>query len=110
MRTQGITLNNIINFTEIHVKKSLGNHKFKGTWLGREVLLKKYHIAEKEEMQDFINKLKKLGEIRHPNMVLMMGFSLEGNSDAYIVTEYLVYSYDFGYLCVNILDLLKERT
>ena len=71
--------------------KSIGNsHKFKGIWLGRLVVLQRFRLAEKEGLLDFCENLKNLAVIRHPNIVLMMGFSLEGVKNGYIITEYFM--------------------
>lgn len=90
MRSLGVPFKNFIGFTELKIQRKIKKNegKFLCTWLGRKVFLKRYGLENKEEIEDFARNLKILAGIRHPNIVLMMGFAIEGNKYGYIVSEY----------------------
>lgn len=46
-------------------------------------------MGDLSELKGFIDDLRSLAVLRHPSLVLMMGFSLEGNDKGYIVFEFI---------------------
>lgn len=82
----------MIPFSEISNMQSIGKdkkhktHIFKAEWLGRKVIMTRYNL-EKNRINQFSSDLKNSAHLRHPNLVLMMGFILEGKKFGYIISE-----------------------
>lgn len=89
LRSLGVPFKNFISFSELKIQKTLKKKegKFIGTWLGRNVFLRRYALETRDQIEDFARILKILAGIRHPNIVLMMGFCVEGKKCGYVVSE-----------------------
>jgi tRNA A-37 threonylcarbamoyl transferase component Bud32 len=64
---------------------------FKGRWRGTEIAIKQFkpeYSASSREFSKFLKELEILSYIRHPNLLLIMGLSVD-SPNLCIVTEYL---------------------
>lgn len=62
---------------------------FKGKWRGSEVAIKQFtteYSTSEKEMSKFIKELKVLSQIRHPNLLLLMGICID-QPNLCIITE-----------------------
>jgi serine/threonine protein kinase len=59
---------------------------FKGTWNRTPIALKK---LKKDQIEDFIQELVTLKNLRHPNIVAFLGIYTSSTFDKYLVTEFL---------------------
>ncbi|KAK9064566.1 hypothetical protein SSX86_015948 [Deinandra increscens subsp. villosa] len=56
---------------------------------GREVAVKKLHEHNYNKVQQFINEVEILTKLRHPNLVVLYGFTSRRSSDLLLVYEYV---------------------
>lgn len=100
--------NFFINFDEIKILDKIGEGGFgavyAGMWDGKLVAIKKFHIKEKYSVKSTLNKYIKeiitIANLRHPNIVLYMGASLNKN-DCYMISEYITKGSLFDHLHGN---------
>jgi serine/threonine protein kinase len=97
-------LNYYINFDEITTKIKVGEggfgEVFLGMWIGKKVAVKKLTLKNfkfKDNLNKFINEINIISSLRHPNIVLYMGASIN-QSNYYMITEYLPRGSLFDYL------------
>jgi serine/threonine protein kinase len=97
-------LNYFINFDEITTKIKVGEggfgEVFLGVWIGKKVAVKKLTLKNfkfKDNLNKFINEINIISSLRHPNIVLYMGASIN-QSNYYMITEYLPRGSLFDYL------------
>ena len=52
---------------------------FKASWLGTKIALKKFRKRSmtRHALKDFIKEIEMLNQLRHPNIVLYMGVSID---------------------------------
>ena len=97
-------LNYFINFNDIKLgKEPIGKGSFgevyKGEWLGMQVAVKKFIYKNTKDNKDnkeilenefkkFLNEINILASMRHPNIVLYMGASVD-EQNCYMITEYV---------------------
>ena len=64
---------------------------YKGRWLGTQIALKRFRkrTISKQALKDFVKEIEMLNQLRHPNIVLYMGVSLDLQSHFCMVTEYV---------------------
>ena len=78
---------------------------FKAKWMGTMVAVKKFgkRYMSKKALKDFIKEIEMLNQLRHPNIVLYMGVSLDLQSQSffYMVTEFVSKG--------SLFDLLHQR-
>lgn len=78
---------------------------YKARWMGTKVAVKKFskRYMNRKELKNFIKEIEMLNQLRHPNIVLYMGVSLEtqGNSFFYMITEFVSKG--------SLFDLLHQR-
>ena len=78
---------------------------YKARWMGTKVAVKKFskRYMNRKELKNFIKEIEMLNQLRHPNIVLYMGVSLEtqANSFFYMITEFV----NKG----SLFDLLHQR-
>ena len=63
---------------------------FKGKWRQTEVAIKQFKIeymTNKKEMRKFVKEIAALMRVRHPNLLLLMGISVDG-PNLCVVTEF----------------------
>jgi len=82
-----------ISLRDIKVLEKIGSGGFakvyRGLWMGKEVALKKLRSdINTDVIQSFLLEMNMLANLRHPNVVLMLG-ALSGPKGHAIVTEYL---------------------
>jgi serine/threonine protein kinase len=64
---------------------------YKGRWRGTEIGIKEFkpeYKTTKKEMEKFLKELVTLSQIRHPNLLLLMGVCLD-RPNLCIITEYV---------------------
>lgn len=89
-------LNYFINFEEIssdQIKIGQGGfgEVFLGEWQGKKVAIKKLtfkKVYQGDNLSKFINEINITSSLRHPNIVLYMGASID-KDNYYMITEYL---------------------
>lgn len=89
-------LNYFINFDEIsneQIKVGQGGfgEVFLGEWQGKKVAIKKLtfkKVYQGDNLSKFINEINITSSLRHPNIVLYMGASID-KDNYYMITEYL---------------------
>lgn len=93
-----------INFEEITLRKKVGEggfgEVFLGYWNGKKIAVKKLSVKNfkyRENISRFINEINIISSLRHPNIVLYMGASID-NDNYYMITEYLPYGSLFDYV------------
>lgn len=66
---------------------------FKARWFGTNVAVKKFgkRYMTRKALKDFIKEIEMLNHLRHPNIVLYMGVSLDlqNQSFFYMITEFV---------------------
>ena len=64
---------------------------YQGAWLGTKVAVKRFgkRYLTRKAVKDFIKEIEVLNQLRHPNIVLYMGVSIDPNNFYYMVTEYV---------------------
>ena len=92
------SLNFFINYDEIKKEKILigkggMSHIYLGEWQGKQVALKKIKFEYTEKgfdiyLKKFINEINIIASMRHPNILLYMGTTVD-NESYYMITEYL---------------------
>jgi len=72
-----------------------------GVWNGKKIALKKITVKENKFQKDYINKfineINIISSLRHPNIVLYMGASID-KKNYYMITEYLPKGSLFDYI------------
>jgi len=98
-----------INFEELKFNKKIGEGGFgevySGLWNGKMVAIKKFSIKEtnnnmKNSLNKFIREINIISSLRHPNIVLNMGASIN-KSDYYMISEYVPKGSLFDFLIVQ---------
>ena len=92
------SLNFFINYDEIKKEKTKVGEGgmglvYIGEWQGKQVALKKIKLNYNEKGNDnmlkrFINEINIIASMRHPNILLYMGTTIDENN-YYMITEYL---------------------
>ena len=85
-----------IDFNELIIKKKIGEggfgQVFLGVWNEKEVAIKQFIPKEKINIKNILNKFIKeinvISNLRHPNIVLYIGASLNNNK-YYMITEHI---------------------
>ncbi|PRP84750.1 hypothetical protein PROFUN_07852 [Planoprotostelium fungivorum] len=81
---------NLIEYSSLQMQELLGKGFFgevkRAIWKGAEVAVKVLYRVESEEV--FFRELSIINKLRHPNIIMFMGASLDGENRC-IVTEYL---------------------
>ena len=64
---------------------------YKASWLGTKIALKKFRkrTLTRNALKDFIKEIEVLNQLRHPNIVLYMGVSIDQQNHFYMVTEFV---------------------
>jgi len=64
---------------------------YKAKWMGTRVALKRFgkRYLSRKAMKDFIKEIEVVNQLRHPNIVLYMGVTLDKNNFYYMITEYI---------------------
>ena len=79
----------MIPFREIQGIETLKEQgKLIGNWHGAKVLLEKFPLNQ--GIKEFVGNVKLNQALRHPNIALMMGFSLE-KGHGYMISEYFFF-------------------
>ena len=101
------SLNFFINYDEIKKEKTkVGEggmgYVSLGEWQGKQVALKKIKFKYNGKgnnylLKKFINEINIIASMRHPNILLYMGTTLDGNN-YYMITEYLPKGSLYDYL------------
>jgi hypothetical protein len=85
----------LIKTTELvfdtEINKGSSCKVFKGRWRGTDVGIKQFnngYRTNKSEREAFIRELRILCQIRHPNLLLVMGVALDSPNFC-IITEYI---------------------
>jgi serine/threonine protein kinase len=93
-----------INFEELTLQTKVGEggfgEVFLGTWNGKKIAVKKLsvkHYKNRENICRFINEINVISSLRHPNIVLYIGASID-KDDYYMITEYLPRGSLFDYM------------
>ena len=89
------SLNFFINFDEIRRERPIGKggmgELFLGEWQGKQIAIKKIkldYIKNNILSNKFINEINIIASMRHPNILLFMGVTID-NDTYYMITEYL---------------------
>jgi serine/threonine protein kinase len=97
-------LNYFINYDEFSLKIKVGEggfgEVFLGFWHGKKIAVKKLTVKNSKFMDNlnkFINEINIISSLRHPNIVLYMGASIE-KDNYYMITEYLPRGSLFDYI------------
>jgi len=98
-------LNFFINYDELSLSIKVGEggfgEVFLGTWNGKNIAVKKLTLKQTTKDRSvflrFINEINIISSLRHPNIVLYMGASIE-NNNYYMITEYLPKGSLFDYI------------
>jgi len=77
---------------------------YSGIWNGKWVAIKKFSIKENQNIKNYLNKFIReiniISSLRHPNIVLYMGATIN-NSDYYMISEYIPKGSLFDFLHVQ---------
>jgi serine/threonine protein kinase len=88
------TTNTYVGFGQVHL----------GVWNGKYVAIKKFITKEKQSpkysLNKFIKEINIISNLRHPNIVLYMGASINKN-EYYMISEYIPKGSLFDYLHVQ---------
>jgi tRNA A-37 threonylcarbamoyl transferase component Bud32 len=97
-------LNYFINYDELTLQMKVGEggfgEVFQGVWHGKKVAVKKLTVKNSkfiDNLNKFINEINIISSLRHPNIVLYMGASIE-RDNYYMITEYLPKGSLFDYI------------
>lgn len=89
------SLNFFINYDEIKKERPIGKggmgELYLGEWQGKQVAMKKIklnYIKNNILSNKFINEINIIASMRHPNILLFMGVTIDNNT-YYMITEYL---------------------
>ena len=78
---------------------------FKARWMGTKVAVKKFgkRYMTRKALKDFIKEIEMLNQLRHPNIVLYMGVSIDFQQQSffYMITEFVSKG--------SLFDLLHQR-
>ena len=92
------SLNFYINYDEIkkEEEKQIGKggmgELYLGEWQGKQIAIKKIkldYIKNNVLSNKFINEINIIASMRHPNILLYMGVTIDNNNNYYMITEYL---------------------
>ena len=91
------SLNFYINYDEIKKEeKQIGKggmgELYLGEWQGKPIAIKKIkldYIKNNVLSNIFINEINIIASMRHPNILLYMGVTIDNNNNYYMITEYL---------------------
>jgi len=93
---------------EVDMDNALGKGSFgavyTGTYLGGKVAVKVLHIVDKK---DFPNEVSILCNIRHPNCVLCIGYTIEPNCA--IIMEWMPFGSLYSFLTENAIEFPLNR-
>ena len=97
-----------IHFNELKFVKQIGEggfgQVFLGVWNGKSVAIKKFNVKDKHNLKYSLNKFIKeiniISNLRHPNVVLYMGASINKN-EYYMISEYIPKGSLFDYIHVQ---------
>lgn len=97
-----------IRFEELKFLDKIGEGGFgvvySGLWHGKMIAIKKFHAKEKYPLKSILNKyireINTISNIRHPNVVLYIGASINKN-DCYMIGEYISKGSLFDYLHIT---------
>ncbi len=100
--------NFFIKFSELKFVQKIGEggfgQVFLGLWNGKYVAIKKFNTKEKHSGKNSLNKFIKeinvISNLRHPNVVLYIGASINKN-EYYMITEFILRGSLFDYLHVH---------
>lgn len=97
-------MNYYISFDELTIQTKVGQggfgEVFLGKWNGMKVAIKKLSVSQfknRENIHRFINEIDVISSLRHPNVVLYIGASID-QYDYYLITEYLPKGSLFDYM------------
>ena len=64
---------------------------YQGKWLGTKVAVKKFgkRYLTKKAVKDFIKEIEVVNQLRHPNIVLYMGVTIDSSNYYYMITEFV---------------------
>ncbi len=64
---------------------------YQGKWLGTRVAVKRFgkRYLTKKAVKDFIKEIEVVNQLRHPNIVLYMGVTLDSSNFYYMITEFV---------------------
>jgi len=87
----------VIDYSEIEKGPSIGEggygEVFKGKWLGQDVAIKEFgrkRVRNKEKLDaDFLREVEMVSKLRHPNIILFMGVSINPQGKGLLLTEFL---------------------
>ena len=83
-----------------------------GIWNGKYVAIKKFNIKERHHVKYSLNKFVKeiniISNLRHPNIVLYIGASIN-NNEYYMISEYICKGSLFDYLHVQKYKLTESQ-
>ena len=92
------SLNFYINYDEIkkEEEKQIGRggmgELYLGEWQGKQIAIKKIkldYIKNNVLSNKFIKEINIIASMRHPNILLYMGVTIDNNNNYYMITEYL---------------------
>ena len=96
-----------IEYDEIKKERPIGKggmgELYLGEWQGKQIALKKIklnHIKNNLLSYKFINEINIIASMRHPNILLFMGVTIDNNT-YYMITEYLPSGSLHEYLHLN---------
>ena len=89
------SLNFFIDYNEIKKERPIGKggmgELYLGEWQGKQIAIKKIklnYIKNNMLSNKFINEINIIASMRHPNILLFMGVTIDNNT-YYMITEYL---------------------
>lgn len=64
---------------------------YRASWLGTKIALKKFRrrTMTRHALKDFIKEIEMLNQLRHPNILLYMGVSMDQYNHFYMITEFV---------------------
>ena len=82
----------LINFFEIKLDKKLSNKPSEelclGVWKGQNVMVKRVNMVSQEVKKEFIREVQIMARLRHPNILMLYGVSMDPGSES-LVLEHL---------------------
>lgn len=105
-----------IDFNELTFIDKIGEGGFgvvySGYWSGKLVAIKKFHLKEKYSIKSiftkFLKEINTISNLRHPNIVLYMGASVN-NKDCYLISEYISKGSLFDFLHISKSSISNEH-
>ena len=112
------SLNFYINYDEIKKEETIigeggAGKVYLGEWQGKKITLKKSKLTYNEQgnvyiSKRFINEINIMASLRHPNIVLFMGVTINDNI-YYMINEYLIGGNLFEYIHVKKKKLSEQQ-